>query len=268
MVVGILTGHRILLFEVTNGNAGAHAAGDEALGPGLGSSWSFAGYVTPPLLGLGGAALLDAGQILPLLWTAVVLLVLTLFKAEREWTTFVVLLLAAGHRLRRAVRRRRCCRRALAAGLVWLLLFGGAADAVRPARREGHRSRPPLPRHAHSADAVEAGLHRGRDRAVCGRAPSSWFRRSACRTAARGARRVTAPTRCASLLTAVPAGRSMIPSSACSPGGDRTRTTGPVRRARQALQATGCGPRPRTGSAPWRSTPLFSPSSRSCAAAA
>ena len=31
---------------------------------------SLAGYVTPPLLGLGGAALFDAGEIVALLWAA------------------------------------------------------------------------------------------------------------------------------------------------------------------------------------------------------
>jgi hypothetical protein len=54
-----------------------------------------AGYTTPPLLGLGGAALLATGKAWPLLWTVVALLVLALIKAAKEWTTFVVLLFAA-----------------------------------------------------------------------------------------------------------------------------------------------------------------------------
>ena len=88
-----------------------------------------AGYVTPPLLGLGGAALFDAGQILPLLWTTVVLLILTLIKAEREWTTFVVLLLAAGTGYV-ALYGTPLLQAGFAAGLVWLLLFDGLASAV------------------------------------------------------------------------------------------------------------------------------------------
>jgi hypothetical protein len=94
VVVGILTGHKILYFEVTNGYEGGTQPATTRWGPGR-ILTAFAGYVTPPLLGLGGAALLDAGKTLPLLWTAVVLLVLALLKAEREWTTFVVLLLVA-----------------------------------------------------------------------------------------------------------------------------------------------------------------------------
>jgi hypothetical protein len=93
VAVGILTGHRILYFEVTDGDSGGTQPETTRWGPGR-ILMTFAGYVTPPLLGLGGAVLLDAGEVLPLLWTTVVLLVLALFKAEKEWTTFVVLLMA------------------------------------------------------------------------------------------------------------------------------------------------------------------------------
>src|SRR4051812_2995969 len=88
-----------------------------------------AGYTTPPLLGLGGAALLDAGAVRPLLWTVVVLLVLALVKAEKEWTTFVVLLSGAAIGYA-AIYGSSVLQAALAAGVVWILLFGGVRDAV------------------------------------------------------------------------------------------------------------------------------------------
>ncbi|HEX5811440.1 MAG TPA: M50 family metallopeptidase [Pseudonocardia sp.] len=128
MVVGALTGHRIRYFEVTSGGEGATWRSDHG--------WSLgrillrmAGYTTPPLLGLGGAALLAAGKAWPLLWTVVVLLVLALIKAEKEWTTFVVLLWAAATGYV-ALYGAPPLQAAYAAGLVWLLLFGGLRAAV------------------------------------------------------------------------------------------------------------------------------------------
>ncbi len=135
MVIGILTGHRIRYFEVTSGGAGATYPDTSRWGPGR-ILTVLAGYVTPPLLGLGGAALLDAGKILPLLWTTVVLLILTLIKAEREWTTFVVLLLAAGTGYV-ALYGTPLLQAGFAAGLVWLLLFDGLASAVVAGTQRG-----------------------------------------------------------------------------------------------------------------------------------
>ena len=178
MVVGILTGHRIRHFEVTSGGAGGTYPETSRWGPGR-ILTVLAGYVTPPLLGLGGAALLDAGKMLPLLWTAVVLLVLALIKAEREWTTFVVLLLAAATGYV-ALYGTPSLQAGFAAGLVWLLLFDGLASAVVAGTQKA-----PIPT---ACSATRSSRGRCGRRAsswsrssVCGRAPNSWFRRSACR---------------------------------------------------------------------------------------
>lgn len=128
MVVGIFTGHTIKYFEVKTGGVGTTYYAGWRWGPGR-ILTAAAGYVTPPLLGLGGAALFDAGQIPLLLWTAVVLLVLTLFHAEREWTTFLVLLLAAATGYV-AVSGTPLLKTGFAAGLVWLLLFDGLYSAA------------------------------------------------------------------------------------------------------------------------------------------
>ncbi len=128
MVIGILTGHKILYFEMDD----ADNAGTQPLttrwGPGR-ILTAFAGYVTPPLVGLGGAILLDSGRAWPLLWTALVLLVLAWIKARGELATFVVLLLAVtiGYV---AIYGSPVLQAAFAAGLVWLLLFGGLRAAV------------------------------------------------------------------------------------------------------------------------------------------
>ena len=128
MAANVLTGRTIHYFEVTDGTAGVTASTDRGWGLGrilVGA----AGYTAPPLLGLGGAALLAAGAVRPLLWTVVVLLTLVLFKAEKEWTTFLVLLTAAATGYA-AVCGSPLLQGGFAAGVVWLLLFGGIRDAA------------------------------------------------------------------------------------------------------------------------------------------
>jgi Peptidase M50B-like len=128
MVVGILTGHKILYFEMDD----ADNAGTQPLttrwGPGR-ILTAFAGYVTPPVVGLGGAVLLTAGKAWPLLWIAVVLLVLAWVKARGELATFVVLLLAVtiGYV---ALYGTPVLQAEFAAGMVWVLLFGGVRAAL------------------------------------------------------------------------------------------------------------------------------------------
>jgi hypothetical protein len=121
--------HRVHYFEVKMGGSGLTSREDRGWNVGrilLGA----AGYTTPPLLGLGGAALLAAGKAWPLLWTAVVLLVLALIKAEKEWTTFVVLLFAAATGYV-ALYGAPPLQAGYAAGLVWILLFGGLRSAAQ-----------------------------------------------------------------------------------------------------------------------------------------
>ncbi len=94
MVVGLLTGLRVTQFTIRD--VGDAETGFERLpwGPGR-ILMTIAGYTMPPLVGLGGAALLAAEKVRPALWIALLLLILAWAKAEKEWTTCVVLLLAA-----------------------------------------------------------------------------------------------------------------------------------------------------------------------------
>jgi hypothetical protein len=81
------------------------------------------------LVGLAGAALLVAGKAWPLLWTAVVLLVLAWTKARGDIATSVVLLLAAAIGYV-ALYGAPALQAGFAAGVVWLLLVGGLRDTV------------------------------------------------------------------------------------------------------------------------------------------
>ncbi|WP_181809360.1 M50 family metallopeptidase [Streptomyces shenzhenensis] len=87
-----------------------------------------AGYTAPPLLGLGGAALLGAGRITLLLWLATVLLVVMLVMIRNAYGvltvfltggTFLLVSWLAGPQVQAA----------FAYAVVWFLLLGG----VRPA---------------------------------------------------------------------------------------------------------------------------------------
>ncbi|MFS8198680.1 M50 family metallopeptidase [Streptomyces sp. CWNU-52B] len=87
-----------------------------------------AGYTAPPLLGLGGAALLAAGHITALLWLATLLLLAVLVMIRNAYgaltvlvtgATFVVVSWLCGPQVQAA----------FAYAVVWFLLLGG----VRPA---------------------------------------------------------------------------------------------------------------------------------------
>ena len=135
MVVGLLTGLRVTEFSIKD--VGSAVTGFERLpwGPAR-ILMTIGGYTMPPLVGLGGAALLAAGQVRPALWTALVLLVLAWAKAEKEWTTFVVLVLAVavGYVL---IHGSPSLQAAFAAGLVFVLLIGGVRSAVESSTDTG-----------------------------------------------------------------------------------------------------------------------------------
>jgi hypothetical protein len=94
MLIGTLTGGSVKDFQL-NANREGGGTNYNRLPGWLGDTLTtFAGYVTPPLAGLGGAVLLKEGLAWPLLWTAVALLVLAWIKAMDDLTNFVVLILA------------------------------------------------------------------------------------------------------------------------------------------------------------------------------
>ena len=116
---------------------------------------TFAGYATPPLVGLGGAVLLAQGQAWPLLWTAVVLLVLAWVKARgglarSRWSCWWPPARATSRST-----GRRCCKPRFAATIVWLLLIGGVRDAWGQTSDNGSDAAHLGPRHADPAHRLE-----------------------------------------------------------------------------------------------------------------
>jgi hypothetical protein len=161
MAIAAVTGSRINHFQVFRPQEGVTVSAKRGWGPSriVGSA---AGYTAPPLVGLGGAALLATGRAGPLLWTAVVLLVLTLIKAEPEWTTALVLISATfiGYI---AIYGSALLQAAVAAGVVWLLLFGGIRHAAESGTGDtsdaAHLARDTLiPRKAWKAAFVVVGV--------------------------------------------------------------------------------------------------------------
>lgn len=129
MVVGFLTGGRIKHFYLNRDEPGG-ATAFHRLPAWLGDVLTtFAGYATPPLVGLGGAVLLKDGKAWPLLWTAVALLVLAWVKARDELTSLAVLVVA-GFIGYVGLYGAPVLQAAFAAGLVVLLLLGGLRAAV------------------------------------------------------------------------------------------------------------------------------------------
>jgi hypothetical protein len=72
-LAALLTGRRLAGIRLHSDTSGLTVSAGRPTGPGM-ILTAAAGYTAPPLLGLGGAALLAAGRITALLWIAIVLL--------------------------------------------------------------------------------------------------------------------------------------------------------------------------------------------------
>jgi hypothetical protein len=110
--------------------------GDNAGTPLTDDSWgvgdyilTFAGYATPPLLGLGGAVLITHGNAGGVLWIAVVLLLAAFLVAGNDLANAVTLLALIGVAWV-AFAGSPTVQAAVAVGLVWWLLLGGLRAAV------------------------------------------------------------------------------------------------------------------------------------------
>ncbi|PWI15673.1 hypothetical protein DI272_16960 [Streptomyces sp. Act143] len=126
-LVALLTGRTLTGIRLHSDTSGLTVSKGKPYGIGMILTAS-AGYTAPPLLGLGGAALLAAGRITLLLWAATALLVAMLVMIRNAYGaltviltggTFVVVSWLAGPQVQAA----------FAYAVVWFLLLGG----VRPA---------------------------------------------------------------------------------------------------------------------------------------
>jgi uncharacterized membrane protein len=126
-LVALLTGRRLTGIRLHSDTSGLTVSRGKPHGLGM-ILTAAAGYTAPPLLGLGGAALLAAGHITLLLWLATALLVAMLVMIRNAYGALTVIL-TGGMFLLVSWLTGPQVQAAFAYVVVWFLLVGG----VRPA---------------------------------------------------------------------------------------------------------------------------------------
>jgi len=126
-LVALLTGRTLTGIRLHSDTSGLTVSRGKPYGLGM-ILTAAAGYTAPPLLGLGGAALLAAGHITLLLWLATALLVVMLVMIRNAYGVLTVVL-AGGMFLLVSWLAGPQVQAAFAYAVVWFLLVGG----VRPA---------------------------------------------------------------------------------------------------------------------------------------
>ncbi|MEU9550588.1 M50 family metallopeptidase [Streptomyces werraensis] len=136
-LVALLTGRTLTGIRLHSDTSGLTVSRGKPTGIGM-ILTAAAGYTAPPLLGLGGAALLGAGRITLLLWLATALLLAVLVMIRNAYgavsvlvtgSTFVLVSWLAGPQVQAA----------FAYAVVWFLLLGGVRPAfeLQAKRRRG-----------------------------------------------------------------------------------------------------------------------------------
>jgi hypothetical protein len=126
-VVGILTFRKPTGIELKEDGSAAtkldtsFGAGDYLV--------TLAGYLTPPLVGLGGAYALAQGNVWSVLWAAVILGIAAFLQARKALTNVVTVVALAGF-VATALFAPALVQTVVAIGLVWLMLLGGAAQSI------------------------------------------------------------------------------------------------------------------------------------------
>lgn len=136
-LVAVLVGRGLAGIRLHADSSGVTHSTGAGRGPGVVAMFS-AGYVFPPLLGLGGAVLVAADETQAMLWIAVVLLAATLLQIRNLYGGLAVVATGAVLVLV-ALRAPADLRTGFAAALTWFLLFGGvkACLELRRGRRGG-----------------------------------------------------------------------------------------------------------------------------------
>jgi hypothetical protein len=137
-LVAVLAGRRLSGIRLHSDTSGLTLSKGRPTGPGM-ILTGLAGYVTPPLLGLGGATLLGLGHITMLLWLCLLLLPLMLIMIRNVYgvlslaVTMAILVAVAGY-------TPAAVQAAFGYGLVWFLLIGGVRPVFELQRsRRRHR---------------------------------------------------------------------------------------------------------------------------------
>ncbi|MDF3297977.1 M50 family metallopeptidase [Streptomyces tropicalis] len=126
-LVALLTGRTLTGIRLHSDTSGLTVSRGKPHGIGM-ILTAAAGYTAPPLLGLGGAALLSAGRTTLLLWLATALLVAMLMMIRNAYGALTVLV-AGGTFVLVSWQTGPQVQAAFAYAVVWFLLLGG----VRPA---------------------------------------------------------------------------------------------------------------------------------------
>ncbi|MFF8641831.1 M50 family metallopeptidase [Streptomyces sp. NPDC015345] len=136
-LVALLTGRRLDGIRLHSDTSGLTVSRGRPTGPGM-ILTAAAGYTAPPLLGLGGAALLSSGRITALLWIATALLVAMLVMIRNAYGALTVLL-TGGTFLLVSWLAETDVQAAFAYAVVWFLLLGGVRPAfeLQAKRRHG-----------------------------------------------------------------------------------------------------------------------------------
>ena len=128
----LLSGRRLDGIRLHADTSGETLSRGRRSGPGIVVT-AFAGYVTPPLLGAGAAALLAAHRVTLLLALFLLLLVGTLLMV-RNWYGMLAVLVTGGALFAVGWLASPALRAAFAYGGVWFLLFGGLRPVAELAR--------------------------------------------------------------------------------------------------------------------------------------
>ncbi|MCO4698093.1 M50 family metallopeptidase [Streptomyces sp. RO-S4] len=135
-LVALLTGRTLTGIRLHSDTSGLTVSRGKPTGIGM-ILTAAAGYTAPPLLGLGGAALLGAGRITLLLWLATVLLLAVLVMIRNAYGavsvlvtggTFVLVSWLTGPQVQAA----------FAYAVVWFLLLGGVRPAFELQSKRAH----------------------------------------------------------------------------------------------------------------------------------
>jgi hypothetical protein len=153
-VVSVLTGRKLEGIRLHADTSGETRSRGRGHGPGIVLT-ALAGYVTPPLLGAGAAALLGMGRVNLMLALLLLMLAVTLVLV-RNWYGILAVLLTAGALVAVIALAGPAIRGAFAFAVAWFLLFGG----VRPVA-ELARSRRSAVRRAPGARLAESRPGRG-----------------------------------------------------------------------------------------------------------
>ncbi|QEV20138.1 M50 family metallopeptidase [Streptomyces alboniger] len=136
-LIALLTGRRLDGIRLHSDTSGLTVSRGRPTGIGM-ILTAAAGYTAPPLLGLGGAALLSSGRITALLWIATALLVAMLVMIRNAYGALTVIL-TGGTFLLVSWLANTDVQAAFAYAVVWFLLLGGVRPAfeLQAKRRHG-----------------------------------------------------------------------------------------------------------------------------------